>query len=309
MRERAFREATSLEGGSEMGVRQIRKFSSFPVLSGAAVLFFLLLVSLAAGAAIQERFPPPDFEPGYVYPQSSQEPAREGWKAWMDAGVLVVALSAAAWIALKKRSRRAMFWLSVFSVIYFGFYRKGCVCPIGSIQNVAYSIFDPVYAIPLVVLFFFALPLLFAIVFGRVFCAGVCPLGAVQDLVMVKPIVVPRGLDQGLSILRYIYLGLGVFLAAMGARFIVCQYDPFVGFFRFSARFNIWMWSVAIVVLSVFVGRPYCRYLCPYGALLGMLSRFSFRRVTITPDRCIVCDLCRDACAFGAIREADEKEG
>jgi NAD-dependent dihydropyrimidine dehydrogenase PreA subunit len=266
----------------------------------------LILVSNAGAAKTEQRFPPPDVGPDYVFPESQQLPARVGWMVWVDTGVLVAALSAAAWIALRRRSRREMFWLSVFSVLYFGFYRKGCVCPIGAIQNITLALFDPTYVVPLFVIAFFALPLAFAIVFGRVFCSGVCPLGAVQDLVMIRPLKVPRGLDEGLGLLRYFYLGLAVLFAAMGTRFFICQYDPFVGFFRFNARFWIWVWSVALVLLSMFVGRPYCRYLCPYGALLGMLSRFSFRRVTITPDKCVVCGLCTDACPFGAIREKDE---
>jgi ferredoxin len=56
------------------------------------------------------------------------------------------------------------------------------------------------------------------------------------------------------------------------------------------------------LALSVFVGRPYCRYLCPYGALLRLCSRVSWRHVTITPAACVRCSLCEDSCPFGAIR-------
>jgi NosR/NirI family nitrous oxide reductase transcriptional regulator len=56
-------------------------------------------------------------------------------------------------------------------------------------------------------------------------------------------------------------------------------------------------------LIGLFVGRPYCRFLCPYGMILRNLSRLSRRRVTITPSDCIRCRLCEDACPFGAIRE------
>ena len=108
-----------------------------------------------------------------------------------------------------------------------------------------------------------------------------------------------------MSYLRYVYMGLAIFFATMGAGYLICKYDPFVGFFRMAARFDIWVWSIAILLTSLVIGRPYCRYLCPYGALLGIVSRFSLWRVTVTPDRCIVCGLCREACPYGAIREAD----
>ncbi|MCX7011851.1 MAG: 4Fe-4S binding protein [Candidatus Sumerlaeota bacterium] len=271
-------------------------------------LFVLLFAALISAAFGTERFPPPDLGPDYIYPHSSQAPARTDWRGWVDVGVLAAGLGAAAWIAFRRRSRRAMAWLSALAIAYFGFYRKGCVCPIGAIQNVAQALFDPTYSIPLIVILFFTLPLLFAIVFGRVFCGGVCPLGAVQDIVMIKPLRVPAWLDRGLRMIPYFYLGLAVLFAAASTTYVICKYDPFVGFFRFSARFSIWMWSAAVLALSFFVGRPYCRFLCPYGALLGLFSRFSLRRITTTPDRCIQCGLCDDSCAFEALGKGVRKE-
>ncbi|HUT26126.1 MAG TPA: 4Fe-4S binding protein [Sumerlaeia bacterium] len=271
-----------------------------------ACLVLLCLLPAIASTGVEYFSPPPDLGEGYTYPESYQAEPRAGWLAWVDTFALTVALTLAALIALRWRRRRAMVWLSVASLLYFGFYRKGCVCPIGAIQNVARALFDTTYVLPWVVLAFFAFPLLFALLFGRVFCSGVCPFGALQDLALLKPVRVPRWLDEGLSLLRYFYLGLAVFLAAMGAGYFICRYDPFVSFFRMSGRFHIWVWSGAVVLLSFFVGRPYCRYLCPYGALLGMLSRFAVKRATITPDRCVACGLCADACPFGAIREGEE---
>ncbi len=263
------------------------------------VLLFLAVATAAIGV---ERFPPPDLGPDYIMPQSSQTPPREGWLGWMDVGVLLAALATASLIAYRWRSRRAMVWLSIFSVIYFGFYRKGCVCPIGSIQNVSQALFDSSYIVPLTVIIFFAAPIFFAIVFGRVFCGGVCPLGVLQDLVLLKPLKIPRWVDQGLGTLRYFYLGLAVLFAATGTGYLICRYDPFVAFFRMSARFPIWIWSVSMILTALFIGRPYCRYLCPYGALLGLFSRFSAKRISTTPDECITCGLCQDACDFGALR-------
>jgi NosR/NirI family transcriptional regulator, nitrous oxide reductase regulator len=183
----------------------------------------LLFLSLVAGAWAAERFPPPDFGPSYVYPSSSQAPPRVGWLAWVDTAALVAALGLAAWIALRRRSRRALTWLTLASLFYFGFYRKGCVCPIGAVQNVAQAAFDPTYLVPWVVLAFFALPLLFALVFGRVFCGGVCPLGALQDVVLLKPVKIPSWLNHGLSVLRYFYLGLAVLLAATSSTYLICR--------------------------------------------------------------------------------------
>jgi ferredoxin len=282
------------------------------LLSCFIVMAFFLLIP-ATSHAVTQRFPPPDFGPKFVYPHSFEGEPRAGWLAWLDMAALAITLPLAAVIALKWRSRRATVILSLFSVVYFGFYRKGCVCPIGAIQNISQALFDTTFVVPIVVLVFFTLPLLAAVLVGRVFCAGACPLGALQDLVLIKALKVPRWLDRTLGAIPFLYLGLAVLFATIGSTYIICKYDPYVSFFRMAGNFNVWIWSALMVSVALFIGRPYCRYLCPYGALLGMLSRFSFRRVSITPDKCIACGLCRDACAFGVIREGgakdDEEEG
>jgi ferredoxin len=152
---------------------------------------------------------------------------------------------------------------------------------------------------------FFVLPLVFALFAGRTFCAGVCPHGALQDLVLLKPVKVPPWLEQPLSVLPYIYLGAGVLFAATGSAFIICQYDPFVPIFRMSGRSLMVLSGAALLLLGVFVGRPYCRFLCPYGALLKLGSIVAKWRVRVTPNYCTQCRLCEASCPFGAMREPE----
>lgn len=268
-----------------------------------SILMVVVLLSTVGSAWGEQRFPPPDFETEYVYPVHADPPVRAVALGYIDLGVLLMTLSLAAYFALKSRSRKGMAWLSLFSLLYFGFYRLGCVCAIGAIQNVALALVDPAYGIPLVVLGFFLLPLVFAMFFGRVFCAGVCPLGAIQDLVLIRPKRLPRWLEQGLGVLPYFYLGFAVFFAVTGTRFLICEYDPFVGIFRLDGPFGVMLFGVGLLVLGTVVGRPYCRFLCPYSVLLRHLSRLSNRHLTITPTDCIQCRLCAEECPFGAIDE------
>ena len=269
----------------------------------------LILVFASAFPDVVQRFPKPDFKSGYTQPVMTTPAPRSMFWEYFDVFMLVLTLALASYFSLKKRSRSYLFILMLISLAYFGFWREGCVCSIGSIQNVTLALADSSYAIPLTVIAFFVLPLLFTLFYGRGFCAAVCPLGAIQDAMVIKPVKVPGWLEGALRFLPYLYLGFGVLFAATGAGFIICQYDPFVGFFRFGATFNMLLLGISLLLLGTVVARPYCRYLCPYGILLNWMSRFSRKNISITPSECTNCRLCEESCPFGAIhRPATDSE-
>ena len=267
---------------------------------------FLLGVPFYSFSQIKERFPKPDFQTDYIRPDLITLPARSPLLEYLDIIVLVAALILVTYFAHKQRSRRNIFFAMIFCIIYFGFYRKGCVCSIGAIQNVSLALANSGYVIPLTVIAFFVIPLVFTLFFGRTFCAAVCPLGGIQDAVVIKPTRVPEWLANVLGIFPYIYLGLAVLFATTGAGFIICQYDPFIGFFRFGASFYMILFGVFMLFLGTVVARPYCRFLCPYGVLLNWMSRLSKWHVKITPNECNNCRLCEESCPFGAIKTPGE---
>jgi len=269
--------------------------------------YILLFIMLAWHAVLfaQDRFPRPEFESGYVYPEHQMPLQRAPAWEYVDLAVLVAALSLASWLALKKRSRQGLVWLSVFSLAYFGFFREGCICPVGSVQNVALALFNNGYAIPLTALLFFLIPLIFALAFGRVFCAGVCPLGAIQELTGIRPVKLPKAVESVMISIPFIYLGISVLAAATESQFLICRYDPFVGIFRLDAPYTMIIFGALLLIAGIFINRPYCRYLCPYGVLLNIFSRFSQRHLTITPAECTNCRLCEDVCPYDAILPSD----
>jgi len=268
------------------------------------ILFFILLTWHVIIYA-QDRFPRPEFESEYTHPeQQLSSPRHPAWE-YIDTGILVIALAITTWLALKKRSRQGLVWMSLFSLAYFGFYRGGCICSVGSVQNVALALFNNGYSIPLSVLMFFIIPLVFALLYGRVFCAGVCPLGAIQELTGLRPIRLPANVEATLAMIPFVYLALAVLFASTNSQFIICRYDPFVGIFRLDAPYTMIIFGVLLLLVGIFINRPYCRYLCPYGVLLNICSRFAGRHLTITPAECTNCRLCEEACPYDAIIPSD----
>jgi ferredoxin len=265
-------------------------------------LAVVLVLASADGLDAQERFPRPEFESGYKLPETTTPAPRSLARESVDLGLLALALAAAAYLAIHRRSRRGLLLLSIACLVYFGFVRTGCVCPVGSVQNVAAALAQPELALPAVVVALFVLPLAVALFYGRVFCAGVCPFGALQDLVMLRTVAVPRWLNEVLGLGRHIYLGAAVLLAATGATFLVCRYDPFVAVFRLSGSFGMLLYGAAFIALSTLIARPYCRFLCPYSVLLGWMAALAPRRIHTSPEACLGCRLCEEACPSGAIR-------
>lgn len=285
----------------------------------------LALLVLAAPAWGQSRFPPPEFEGDYTQPEMHTPHGRAAWAQYADLAVLFGALILASVAIIWVRRRWLIVLIGVASLAYFGLYKQGCICPIGAIQNAAMAASGAGgYLIPLAVVGFLLLPLIATLLFGRSFCAAVCPLGVTQDLLAFKPIRVPNWLDHALGLLPWVYLSAAVLFAAAGSAMIICRYDPFVSIFRLvplgkiwegftrndaalnplalSGRLDMLVLTVGFLLVGVFIARPYCRYFCPLGALLGVCSRFSMKRVTITPSECIQCRLCEGSCPVGAIR-------
>ena len=155
------------------------------------LLIVILFSSVAFGV---ERFPSPTFDSEYEFPRVTvPEPGADLYE-YLGVAALLAALGLASYLALKKRSRRGVFILVIFSLFYFGFWRKGCMCPVADTQNIVMALFLRSYTVPVTVIAFFTLPLIFTLFFGRTFCGAVCPLGVIQDVVVVRPIKVPSWL-------------------------------------------------------------------------------------------------------------------
>ncbi|MCL2417095.1 MAG: 4Fe-4S binding protein [Bacteroidales bacterium] len=271
-------------------------------------IIFTTILSFIATTLFGNRFPQPDFQSGYVFPEQYFFTPNEALWSYIDIFLLVALMGFVTWAVIKKQVRWPVILTSIISIAYFGFFRYGCICSVGSLQNVALALVSDTHSLPLFVLLLFVLPIVFALFFGRVFCAGVCPLGALQEIVNIKNYQLSKTVTGVLSVFPWIYLGFAVLFAITHSGFIICRYDPFVGIFRMGGQSSLIFFGVILLIFSVFTGRPFCRFICPYGAILSVFSRFSFYQVKITKKECNNCELCHNACPVDAIRPPYENK-
>lgn len=149
---------------------------------------------------------------------------------------------------------------------------------------------------------------LLAILFGPVFCGWVCPLGTVQEWVssLGRKLFrrrfnhfVPTKLDNILRYLRYLVLAWVLYMTAATGTLIFAEYDPYF------ALFNFWSDEVALsglailgvtLGLSLFVERPWCKYACPYGAVLGLSNLFRVFSIRRSETTCKADGACSILC-------------
>ena len=186
--------------------------------------------------------------------------------------------------------------LLIASTIVQGFLLGAYLCPSRAVQNVILK-YDTAYLI------MFLVPIVTTFLFGRVYCGYACPFGAVQELLHVKRLryKLPIKLDGLLRYIKYVLLVLAVSLTVATGR-IVGGDAPFKPLFIFSGTLVAILMTVAFGILSVFVYRPFCSYLCPYGALMSLVSKFRLIRIK-REETCVDCKLCVKKCPVGAMKE------
>lgn len=247
-----------------------------------------------------DRFPKPQFETPYIAPELPWPSPRSLLSDPFEAILFAAVLAVGVWLILFVRRRRPVMIYSLLCLAWYGFIRRGCICPVGSIRNAADAVLFGA-ASDWLGLFFFCAPLLTALLFGRIFCAGACPLGALQDFFIVKPLRLPPLLDRLLRLVPVVVLTSAVICAANGMFSLICRTDPFVGFFRGCGTPVMIFTGAFVLLIGTAIARPYCRYFCPYSVLLSWCTAISWKKPVITPENCIHCNLCAGSCPTDAI--------
>ena len=189
-------------------------------------------------------------------------------------------------------------------------------CPIGSLQAVLDS---RKFSFSCYV---FGMLMVFGSLFGRFICGWLCPFGLVQDLLYRIPLFKKAKTLPGDRYLRYLkYVALALFVIILPSVVVnvvgmgdpwfckyICPSGTLMGGIPLlianpglrQAIGALFTWKmfilIVVVVLSIKVQRPFCRYLCPLGAMYGFFNPIAFYRLKVDENACVSCGKCQKAC-------------
>lgn len=197
-------------------------------------------------------------------------------------------------------------------------------CPIGSLQGFLSGL---KFRFPYYVLGFL---IFFGALLGRAVCGFLCPFGFFQELLHKIPFPIKKNSFAGDRQLRWVkYAVLLLLVVVLPLCFALtpffCKYLCPAGTLSgillavhdsmLRAQLGgIFLWKAfvlaAVIVGCLIVFRPFCKYLCPLGAIYGFFNRIALYRMDLDADRCVSCGKCKKVCQMGVdpVRECNSAE-
>lgn len=187
------------------------------------------------------------------------------------------------------------------------------LCPFGGLESLyqvfaAGSFISKIFAGTMIL---FGITIVIAIIFRRSFCGLICPFGAIQEFfgkigqkIFKRKFIVPSKIDKPLRYLKYIVLVVTVFYAWKTAGLWMSPFDPWSAYAHLPEGLaSVWSESaVGLIILgitlvgSLLYDRFFCKYLCPMGALYGIIGKISPFKVVRSENACISCGKCSKVC-------------
>lgn len=185
--------------------------------------------------------------------------------------------------------------------------------PIAGLMNLKYALttfeIPPVHTAAMILLAAF---LLVSLLFKKTFCSWLCPIGTLSEAfwrlgqrVFGRAFLPPRWLDLPLRSLKYLLMAVFLYVVVtMSAdaieAFMVSPYGliadvKMLNFFRYISSAAL-ITIIVLMIGGVFIKNLWCRYLCPYGALVGLMSLLSPFKIRRDAEACIDCAKCAKAC-------------
>jgi polyferredoxin len=218
--------------------------------------------------------------------------------------VLLTIFMALALVSFFRKSKPLKYATLVFAVAYMGFYKSHLISVVDIFGVIDRNLPIAKYNISYYALGGFVVAS--TILWGRLYCGRVCAFGAMTQLMdVVLPsrlrLEPPPAIERRAAWVKYGLLG-AVVIYFLGTRdLLVYRYvEPFWMFGLFGST-PMWVALGVLLTATVFVRNLYCRFLCPVGALLGIMSSLTVFRIKRWSE-CRTCKICEKTCEWGAIR-------
>jgi polyferredoxin len=214
------------------------------------------------------------------------------------------AFAALALVGFFRKSEPLKWITMAIAIAYLGFARSQLITVVNIFGLVAWNL--PVFRHNMTWYLFAAFTVVTTMLWGRLYCGRICAFGAMTQLLdkIVPPKLrfeVPCGIERRAVYIKYGLLG-GTILYFLITRDIsIYRYvEPF-WMFSLQAPTGLWIALGVLLAATVFIRNLYCRFLCPVGAFLGLLSNLTVFRIKRWSE-CNTCRICEKKCEWGAIR-------
>jgi NosR/NirI family transcriptional regulator, nitrous oxide reductase regulator len=261
------------------------------------LLTCLLLTTLAqAQAPVGWNFPDAD----EVQPTALELVRAQAADLGLFAAFVVLAM-----VSFVRKGTSLKYLTLIVCVLYMGFAKSQLLSIVNLFGVLSGNL--PIFAHNLVWYAFALFTIVSTILWGRLYCGRFCAFGALTQLLdALVParlrVNIPAALERRANYVKYGILG-----AALGWFLLTHQ----IGFYRYIEPFwmftrhastALWIALGALLLASVFVRNLYCRFFCPLGAALGLLSNLTVFEIKRWPE-CGQCRLCERTCEWGAIQQ------
>ena len=216
---------------------------------------------------------------------------------------LFVAFATLAMVSFFRKSVALKYVTLVTAVVYLGLAKSQLISVVNVFSLLGGNL--PVFKYSLAWYLFAGFTVVSTVLWGRLYCGRICAYGALTQLLdRVVParlrVDVPAWLERRAAKVKYGLLGAILVYFFVTSDISAYRYvEPF-WMFTGQATVGLWVGLALLLVATVFVRNLYCRFLCPVGAFLGLLSNLTVFRIKRWSE-CNTCKICEKACEWGAI--------